>query len=48
MASINAGRVVVGGLLAGVVMNACDMFWTFVVLKDDMIVIAQRLGLTGC
>jgi hypothetical protein len=29
-------------------MNACDMFWTFVVLKDDMIVIAQRLGLTGC
>ena len=44
MASINASRVVVGGLLAGIVMNACDMFWNFVVLKDDMLAIAQRLG----
>lgn len=45
MASINAGRVVIGGLLAGVVMNALDMFWNFVVLKDDMIGISQRLGM---
>ena len=46
MASINGGRVVVGGLLAGVVMNACDMFWNFVVLKDDMMGIAQKLGMS--
>lgn len=45
MASINAGRVVIGGLLAGVVMNALDMFWNFVVLKDDMMGISQRLGM---
>src|SRR4029453_18469102 len=45
MASIDTGRVVMGGLLAGVVMNACDMFWNMVVLKDDMIGVAQRLGL---
>jgi hypothetical protein len=45
MASINSGRVVIGGLLAGVVMNACDMFWNLAVLKDDMLGIAQRLGM---
>ena len=45
MASINTGRVVIGGLLAGVVMNACDMFWNLVVLKDDMIVVAGKLGM---
>jgi hypothetical protein len=45
MSSINTGRVVIGGLLAGVVMNACDMFWNFVVLKDDMVTISQRLGM---
>jgi hypothetical protein len=45
MASINAGRVVIGGLLAGVVMNAFDMFWNGVVLMDDMMGIAQRLGM---
>lgn len=45
MASINTGRVVIGGLLAGVVMNALDMFWNLVVLKDDMIAIAERLGM---
>jgi len=45
MAAINTSRVVVGGLLAGVVMNALDMFWNLVVLRDDMIGIAQRLGM---
>ena len=45
MSSINTGRVVIGGLLAGVVMNACDMFWNMVVLKDDMLAISQRLGM---
>ena len=45
MASINTGRVVIGGLLAGVVLNALDMFWNGVVLKDDMMGISQRLGM---
>ena len=45
MASIDTGRVVIGGLLAGVVMNACDMFWNTVVLKDDMTGIAGKLGM---
>ena len=45
MASINTGRVVTGGLLAGVVMNACDMFWNMVVLKDDMTGMAKTLGM---
>ena len=44
MPSINMGRVIAGGLLAGVVGNACDMVWNGVVLKDDMMAIAQRLG----
>jgi len=45
MSSINTGRVVIGGLLAGVVMNACDMFWNLIVLKDDMVAMSQRLGM---
>jgi len=45
MAAINTNRVIVGGLLAGVVGNALDMFWNLVVLRDDMIAIAQRLGM---
>lgn len=45
MAAINTSRVVVGGLLAGVVMNVLDMFWNMVVLRDDMMGIAQRLGM---
>ncbi len=45
MAVIDTGRVVVGGLLAGVVMNACDMFWNTVVLKDDMTAVAGKLGM---
>src|SRR6476619_7410875 len=45
MSSINTVRVVIGGLLAGVVMNACDMFWNLIVLKDDMVAMSQRLGM---
>ena len=45
MAGINTNRVIVGGLLAGVVGNALDMFWNLVVLRDDMMAIAQRLGM---
>ena len=45
MASMNTGRIVIGGLVAGVVMNACDMFWNMVVLRADMEGIAGRLGM---
>jgi hypothetical protein len=44
MASINAGRVVVGGLVGGVVANACDILWSMTVMKDDMAAMAQRFG----
>jgi len=46
MAGINTGRVVAAGLLAGVVANACDAVWNNIVLKDDMMAMAQRLGLS--
>jgi len=45
MASINTGRVVVGGLVGGVVANACDMLWNMTVMKDDMTAMAQRFGM---
>ena len=45
MASINSGKVITGGLLAGVVMNVCDTAWNFTVLKDDMIAMAQKFGM---
>ena len=45
MASINTGRVVAGGLVAGVVANILDMTWNFTVLKDDMMTVAQKAGM---
>jgi hypothetical protein len=44
MASINTGRVVVGGLVGGVVANACDMLWNMTVRMDDMTAMAQKFG----
>jgi hypothetical protein len=44
MASINTGRVIVGGLVGGVVANACDMLWNMTVMKDDMTTMAQKFG----
>jgi hypothetical protein len=44
MASINSGRVVAAGLLAGLVMNVVDTLSNTVILKDDMMAVAQRLG----
>ena len=44
MASINTGRVVVGGLVGGVVANACDILWSMTVMKDDMATMAQKFG----
>jgi hypothetical protein len=44
MSAINTGRVVAGGLLAGVVMNAVD-FGAQMVLKNDMTAMVERLHL---
>jgi hypothetical protein len=44
MSAINTGRVIGGGLLAGVVMNAVD-FAGQMLLKDDMSQMVDRLGL---
>ena len=45
MTSINTGKVITGGLLAGVVMNVCDIAWNFTVMKDDMTAMAQKFGI---
>ncbi len=44
MASINSGRVVTAGLLAGLVMNVVDILANTVILKDDMMTLAQKMG----
>jgi hypothetical protein len=45
MASINTGRVILGGLVGGVVATACDFVWNNYVLKDDMMDMAKRFGM---
>ena len=45
MAGINYGRVVLGGLVAGVVANACDFVSNTYLLAEDMQRMAQRLNL---
>jgi hypothetical protein len=44
MAAINSGRVVTAGLLAGLVMNIVDTVANTVILKDDMMTLAQKMG----
>ena len=43
--AINIGKVISGGLLAGLVMNVLDMTWNFTVLAADMEGMVDRLGL---
>ena len=43
--AINTGKVVVGGLVAGVVLNALDYVFQAVVLKRDFEIMQQRLNL---
>lgn len=45
MAGINYGRVLIGGLVGGVVANLCDFVVNMFLLADDMQQMAQRLGL---
>jgi hypothetical protein len=42
--AMDAGRIVAGGMVAGVVMNVCDFVSNTTVLKDDMAGIAQKFG----
>src|ERR1043166_7733117 len=44
MGKINWGRVVVGGLLAGVVLNIVDFVYFGVVMKQDIAAAMQALG----
>ena len=43
--AINTGRVVGGGLIAGVVMNALDAVWGMFVMKADYQAMAARMGM---
>ena len=45
MAAINTGKVVAGGLLAGLVFNIGDFILNVVVLKEDFAQVATKLGL---
>jgi hypothetical protein len=45
MAGINYGRVLLGGLVAGIVANVCDTIVGMFIMADDMQRMVQRLGL---
>ena len=45
MSRINYGRVLLGGLAAGVVANLCDTIIGMFIMADDMQRMVQRLGL---
>jgi hypothetical protein len=45
MAAINQGKVLVGGLVAGLIFNVIDMITGFTIMKDDMQAMVDRLHL---
>ena len=45
MSRINIGRVILGGIVAGIVANAGDFVINTYLIPDDMTQLAQRLGL---
>jgi len=45
MSAINSGKVLIGGLLAGLVMNVLDMVNGFLIMGEEFRSNAQRLGL---
>lgn len=45
MAAINTGKVIVGGLVAGIVLNVLDFAWTMFVMQPEFDANAVRLGL---
>jgi hypothetical protein len=44
--AINVSKVVVGGLVAGVVDNICDTVWGFTVMQPDMMEMAKKFGVS--
>jgi hypothetical protein len=45
MGKVNVGRVIMGGLVAGVVVNAGEILLNAVLLKDDWAAVNAKLGL---
>lgn len=45
MSAINTGKVLIGGLLAGLVLNALDTVTGMLIMADEFKANAQRLGL---
>ena len=43
--AINVSKVVVGGLVAGVVANVCDTVWGLTVLHPDMLEMGKKFGM---
>lgn len=44
--AINVSKVVVGGLVAGVVDNICDTVWGFTVMQPDIMEMAKKFGVS--
>jgi len=44
--AINVPKVIVGGLVAGVVANVCDTVWGFTVMQPDMMEMAKKFGMS--
>jgi len=42
--AINTGRVVGGGIVAGIIMNGLDALWGNFVMKDEYQAMATRMG----
>src|SRR5579871_6420984 len=43
--AINAGKVIAGGLVGGVVANVIDFIWNTTVMKADMVDLGKRFGM---
>jgi len=44
--AINVPKVIVGGLVAGVVANVCDTVWVFTVMQPDMMEMAKKFWMS--
>ncbi len=47
MAKISGGRVIAGGLLAGLVINLFEWLLNGVILRDELAAVLQRLGVSS-
>jgi xanthosine utilization system XapX-like protein len=46
MSAINTGRMIGGGLLAGLIINIVEMIMNMFVIADDWTVVYERMGMT--